>query len=81
MRRPSLTILVLTLTLLTGCQLAGDSLEQLQKGESNDLHPGFIVTLLAFGTLASEDLSCITGGLLVSKGSISFLLATFGCGL
>ncbi len=39
----------------------------------------FIVILLAIATLVSEDITCITAGLLVSQGAIGFLPATLGC--
>ena len=38
-----------------------------------------VMTLLALATLASEDLACISGGLLVSRKVISFSTATIGC--
>ena len=39
----------------------------------------FIVILLAIATLVSEDITCITAGLLVSQGAIGFFPATLGC--
>ncbi|MGI9241360.1 MAG: alpha/beta fold hydrolase [Verrucomicrobiales bacterium] len=39
----------------------------------------FIVILLAIATLVSEDITCITAGLLVSQGAIGFVPATLGC--
>jgi len=46
--------------------------------------PGFITSAvllmsLALATFASEDLSCITAGVLVAEGRMSFLFATFAC--
>ncbi|MFT5110259.1 MAG: pimeloyl-ACP methyl ester carboxylesterase/membrane protein DedA with SNARE-associated domain, partial [Pseudoalteromonas tetraodonis] len=39
----------------------------------------FIIILLAIATLVSEDITCITAGLLVSQGAIGFFPATLGC--
>ena len=39
----------------------------------------FIVILLAIATLVSEDITCVTAGLLVSQGAIGFFPATLGC--
>ena len=36
-------------------------------------------TLLGIATLGSEDLACISGGILTSRGVIGFLTATLGC--
>ena len=36
-------------------------------------------TLLGLATLASEDLSCISGGMLAVRGAISYQAATLGC--
>lgn len=36
-------------------------------------------TLLAVATLVSEDLACISGGLLVARGALGFWIATLGC--
>jgi membrane protein DedA with SNARE-associated domain len=38
-----------------------------------------IAALLAASTLISEDLTCITAGILVAQGRISFLLGAFAC--
>lgn len=35
--------------------------------------------LLALGTLASEDLTCITAGVLIAQGKIGFVPGTLGC--
>src|SRR6185295_16167493 len=35
--------------------------------------------LLAFGTLASEDLTCITAGVLIAQGRIGFVEGTLAC--
>ena len=37
------------------------------------------ITLLALATLASEDLACLGGGILVANGSLSFSAAVAGC--
>ena len=39
----------------------------------------FIVILLAIATLVSEDITCITAGLLVSQGAVGYFPATLGC--
>ncbi|MGA1203626.1 MAG: alpha/beta fold hydrolase [Planctomycetota bacterium] len=38
-----------------------------------------MVLLLALATLASEDLACLGGGILVANGSLAFLAAVLGC--
>jgi len=38
-----------------------------------------VMLLLAAATLVSEDLTCITAGIMASQGRLSFTLATLGC--
>ncbi len=40
---------------------------------------GFLMALLALGTLVSEDLSCIIGGLLASRGTLPLWAAIVAC--
>ena len=40
-----------------------------------------VLVLIAFATLASEDLTCIGTGLLVARGSLGFTAGTMACGL
>lgn len=43
------------------------------------ISPILIVALLAFTTLITEDLACISAGLLVAQGTLAFIPATLGC--
>ncbi|MDF1755706.1 MAG: alpha/beta fold hydrolase [Verrucomicrobiales bacterium] len=38
-----------------------------------------VMSLLGLSTFASEDLSCISGGILVARGVVSYSTATIGC--
>ena len=40
-----------------------------------------VIFVLASATLASEDMTCIVAGLLVSTGELSFVIAVFGCAI
>ncbi len=41
--------------------------------------PWMIVVVLAVATVTSEDLACVTAGVLAAKGTFPFLLAVTGC--
>ena len=59
---------------LAGCS-ARSGIENLS-GERSAIEAG---AALAFGTLLSEDLTCVTAGVLAGRGTISFAVATSGC--
>lgn len=49
--------------------------------EAHTLSPGAIATFLFGGGFVSEDLTCVSAGVLVSKGSLSYWLAALACTL
>lgn len=68
----------LALPFLAGCS---GSHEELLKSleEASDKSPVQTFFVLAFATVVSEDLACISAGVLVSQGVLPFALATLGC--
>ncbi len=66
-----------SLCLLTGCS-GGEALFQWLESASTE-SPFLVLLVLAAATVTSEDLACVTAGVLVSKGTLSFLMAVSGC--
>lgn len=64
---------------LAGCETEAMFQERLDAAQS--LSPGAIGALLFGGAFLSEDLTCVSGGVLVSRGLISFWGAALACTL
>jgi len=79
----SRTILVasplLALFLLSSCNREQWFDERL--AEAHTISPAAIASFLFAGGFVSEDLSCVSAGLLVSKGSLPYWLAALACAL
>lgn len=65
------------LLFLTSCIEIPSIFEILEKPDS--LGPVTISALLAAGTLVSEDLACVTAGVLAAQGVAPYLLVSFAC--
>ncbi len=59
---------------LTGCSRITGGLENLE-----EVTPWLVGPILALATLSSEDLTCVTAGVLASEGTITFGAAVFWC--
>lgn len=67
------------LLLFPGAVHAGDLLGHLQSAESAEYPVWLLFILIAAGTLISEDLTCVTAGLLAANGAISFFTGVAAC--
>ncbi len=65
--------------LLAGCSpQEGDGLVRWLE-QTADKSPWYMILILAVATVTSEDLACVTAGVLVAKGIFDFTMATCGC--
>lgn len=69
--------LCLIALLLSGCNREQWFDERM--AEADTLSPAAISAILAAGGFVSEDLTCVSAGVLVSKGSISYFLSALAC--
>lgn len=80
-RRSNFACFILPLFLiplvLTGCNKEQWFDERM--AEADNLPPSAIAAILVAGGFVSEDLTCVSAGVLVSKGSISYFLSAVAC--
>ena len=73
---PPMLVLLAATAALTGCSRFSDALEN-----ADTLSPWLVGPVMALATLTSEDLTCVTAGVLASEGAISFATGVFWCWL